>query len=209
MANIQHKDIPDAQLHEPKGVVTAANKTVYISTGTGTGGWRRIKETDIDFSNPSNNLFGWNDIADNLYTAGSPLTINANTRTKLPNNALGVQSNQTRLGSIWDSSSKVFNINDLNATYMLRVAMKITTAAAAGTPYAFKIELESSNGPLIISAQDLFVKGGGYVNDRSSTIPFYLGSYVNNYPLSVYITCDATINVYNIGFFIQRLYKES
>jgi len=37
--SIAHKDIPEAGLHEPKGVSTAAAKTAYIATGTGTGSW--------------------------------------------------------------------------------------------------------------------------------------------------------------------------
>lgn len=40
MANIQHKNIPEAQLHEPKGASSAASGTVYVSTGTGTGNWQ-------------------------------------------------------------------------------------------------------------------------------------------------------------------------
>lgn len=36
---IQHKDIPDADLHEPKGVVTAALGAVYIADGAGSGDW--------------------------------------------------------------------------------------------------------------------------------------------------------------------------
>lgn len=38
--SIQHLNIPDAQIHESKGVATAANKATYVSLGTGTGVWR-------------------------------------------------------------------------------------------------------------------------------------------------------------------------
>lgn len=54
--DILHKFIPDNQLHEPKGIVTATDKTVYISTGASTGEWRRIKETDIDYSSAANSI---------------------------------------------------------------------------------------------------------------------------------------------------------
>ena len=36
---IQHKLITDADLHEPKGVASAANKTVYVANGSGSGSW--------------------------------------------------------------------------------------------------------------------------------------------------------------------------
>lgn len=39
---IQHRDIPEAQLHEPKGVSTASLGHVYVATGTGTGVWKDI-----------------------------------------------------------------------------------------------------------------------------------------------------------------------
>lgn len=206
---MQHKDIPEAQLHEPKGVSTASNKQIYIANGAGSGVWRKPKETDLDYTSASGNLYGWNDIADSLYTVGAPLSLTANTRTKLTNNGLAVQTTQERLGSIWNTSTNSFDINDINATYLLRVSMKATAAAAAGVPYAFKVELQSSNGPLVIAAQDYFIKGGGYINDRTAVFPFYVGSVVNNYPLSIYVTSDTAASVYGIGFFIQRLYKES
>lgn len=39
--NIQHNALPEAQLHEPKGVSVAAAGTSYISTGAGTGTWKK------------------------------------------------------------------------------------------------------------------------------------------------------------------------
>lgn len=41
MTTIQHKDIPDAQLHEPKGVAAAAAGYVYVANGTGGGVWKK------------------------------------------------------------------------------------------------------------------------------------------------------------------------
>ena len=206
---MQHKDIPDAQLHEPKGVAGAAAKSVYVATGAGTGTWRKLRESDFDYSTPGNNVFGWNDVSDSLYTVSSPRAIASSIRTKLTNNGGAVQSTQTRLGTVWDTTNNRFNINDLNASYLIRVGMKVTAAAAASTPYTMKLDLQSSNGPLVIASQDYFIKGGGYVNDRTAVFPFYVGSVVNNYPLELYVTADTAINIYDIGFFIQRLYKES
>jgi hypothetical protein len=39
---IQHRLIPDAELHEPKGASGAALGTVYVSTGGGTGVWKKV-----------------------------------------------------------------------------------------------------------------------------------------------------------------------
>jgi hypothetical protein len=36
---IQHKNIPNADLHEPKGVSLATSNTVYVANGSGSGTW--------------------------------------------------------------------------------------------------------------------------------------------------------------------------
>lgn len=42
---IQHSAIPDAQLHEPKGVATAASGKVYVANGAGSGSWSFQSDT--------------------------------------------------------------------------------------------------------------------------------------------------------------------
>lgn len=37
---IEHKDIVDAQRHEPKGISTAVANTVYVANGAGAGTWK-------------------------------------------------------------------------------------------------------------------------------------------------------------------------
>lgn len=41
---IEHKNIPDAELHEPKGVSTAQAGEVYVANGSGSGAWRDISK---------------------------------------------------------------------------------------------------------------------------------------------------------------------
>lgn len=47
MAKIQHKDIPDAQRHEPKGVSVASQYQVYVANGAGSGTWKKVDARDI------------------------------------------------------------------------------------------------------------------------------------------------------------------
>ena len=47
MANVEHKNLPESQLHEPKGVSTAANREVYVANGTGSGAWQKIKSENL------------------------------------------------------------------------------------------------------------------------------------------------------------------
>jgi hypothetical protein len=39
MANVQHSDITDPNIHEPKGVASAAAGKVYVANGSGSGSW--------------------------------------------------------------------------------------------------------------------------------------------------------------------------
>lgn len=41
MANVQHATLPEAELHEPKGVSTAAADSFYVADGAGSGAWKR------------------------------------------------------------------------------------------------------------------------------------------------------------------------
>lgn len=39
MANVEHSALTGSDLHEPKGVSTAASNTVYVANGAGSGSW--------------------------------------------------------------------------------------------------------------------------------------------------------------------------
>jgi hypothetical protein len=44
---IQHRDIPNAQLHEPKNVNSALANTVYKANGTGSGTWTKVGSSSL------------------------------------------------------------------------------------------------------------------------------------------------------------------
>lgn len=53
---IQHKDIPDAQLHEPKGVSTALSNQTYVADGAGSGNWAEPEPKGVSGAN-SNEVY--------------------------------------------------------------------------------------------------------------------------------------------------------
>jgi hypothetical protein len=206
---ISHSSIPDGKRHEPKGASTAVTRSVYHSDGAGSGSWRKTSDLDIDYSVKANNKFGWNDVSGNLYTSGSPRAISSGARTQLTNNGLAAQTDTSRLGVLWNTSLNQFLINDLNAFYRIRVNLKAKTSSGAGTPYTLLFELQSDNGPTVIQGITQTIKGGSYVNHLSLPIEFYNGSFINNQPLKLFVTPDANIDIYDIGFVITRSYVES
>lgn len=44
---IQHANIPDGKIHEPKGISTASNGTTYVANGSGSGSWKKQDSTTI------------------------------------------------------------------------------------------------------------------------------------------------------------------
>lgn len=51
--DIEHKDIPDALCHEPKGATTAAANTTYIADGNGSGAFGKVPVAALDMTIPS------------------------------------------------------------------------------------------------------------------------------------------------------------
>ena len=48
--DLLHKNLTDPQVHEPKGISTAEENTVYIADGTGTGAWKPISLELVEFN---------------------------------------------------------------------------------------------------------------------------------------------------------------
>lgn len=47
MANVVHANLPDSELHEPKGVATATSGLVYVANGASSGAWQLLPPTSI------------------------------------------------------------------------------------------------------------------------------------------------------------------
>lgn len=47
--SIEHVNIADPNIHEPKGISTASNKQVYVADGLGTGTWKQLATEDIQY----------------------------------------------------------------------------------------------------------------------------------------------------------------
>lgn len=47
--DLLHKNLTDPQLHEPKGISTAEENTVYFADGYGSGAWKPVAFDLLDF----------------------------------------------------------------------------------------------------------------------------------------------------------------
>ena len=53
IGDLQHSELPDNLLHEPKGASTAAEGTVYIADGAGSGAFKKVPVNSLDIAVPS------------------------------------------------------------------------------------------------------------------------------------------------------------
>lgn len=141
MATIQHANIPDTDLHEPKGVVSAASKSTYVADGAGSGAWQQIYTQGFeDYSH-----------------AGGSQSLTAGAATKLLNDGAGASTNTAyRLpgyNASWNTTTNQFDWDEaglvLGDTVDLRLDLTVTTsgsnddlsvilnlAVGSGSPYS-------------------------------------------------------------------------
>lgn len=53
ISDLQHSELPDNLLHEPKGASTAVEGTTYIADGAGSGAFKKVPVNSLDISVPS------------------------------------------------------------------------------------------------------------------------------------------------------------
>lgn len=126
---MQHKDIPDAQLHEAKGAATASAGQVLTATGAGIATF----QTPL-FTKARVGFWDYNDTA----TSTTPIAITAaNTEYQLTNNGAGVYTNTayglTGVTNIYNTTTNYFNFSSLKLgdTVDIRVEFEVTTGSAS------------------------------------------------------------------------------
>lgn len=73
MADVQHSAIADPNIHEPKGVASAAAGTVYVANGTGSGTWTRALPLGVDTATSGQVLVA-NGVGGATWQANSPVS---------------------------------------------------------------------------------------------------------------------------------------
>jgi hypothetical protein len=122
MTNIQHKDIPEAQLHEVKGASTSTAGQILTSTG-GASAWASaptglsVNQGFIDYSDAG--------------TTSTPISLTANTWTTITNDGAGSFTNKTYAPeSIPDLMDEVsafdFSSLDLGTSVLIRNDFSVT-----------------------------------------------------------------------------------
>lgn len=154
---IEHKDIPEAELHQPKGASTALSNQVLTSDGAGNTLWTE-QQVGITATGASADSFF---VADGLgsgvwqyvpqgwgrYSDLSGVTAYGTTPALLTIDKLGGQTNETYLppeirgtGTLWDAAANNITPMYVGDTYMLRIDLPVT--AKSGAPNYLKVQLD-------------------------------------------------------------------
>ena len=126
--SIEHKDIPDAQLHKIKGAATATVGQIPIANGSG----------DAPFATPpfTKARVGFWDYNDTATTTTPISLVTAGTEYTLTNNGAGVNTLKTYglpgITDIFNTATNYFDFSGLKLgdTIDIRVDLDITTASA-------------------------------------------------------------------------------
>lgn len=169
---IQHKLIADADLHEPKGVASAASGKVYQANGSGSGTWvyppgKAHAEIYIDAGATAQTL------------SGSSAYAKLNPGTEWTAGVSNVLTVSAANGTITLTEA---------GTYMVNFWCQFSTAAIAnGTLYNFKYNLDGTNSSRTLSVSK-FSNGA----DKLHISATGLVTATANQVLSIYVGGDAT-----------------
>lgn len=221
MPNIQHKDIADAQLHEPKGASTANAGDIYISDGAGSGTWATADALGSGAASAGQLLVadgsggldfvrykGWSQWEDTDRTVGTPSqTLTAAARTKWTNDGgnLSLQKNPSDLvNPMWNTTTNKHQPISAFDIYHIRISFIVENYA--GTSPYLTIELDIGGSIGTIQARDISLRKGGGAQFISMAFPVFSGAtYVANGG-EFYVTYQGTgtCDIYKSSIMIVR-----
>lgn len=73
IGDLQHSELPDNLLHEPKGASTAAEDTLYVANGAGSGEFKKASISCLDITIPSVSASSIGDITSTTSLSGASL----------------------------------------------------------------------------------------------------------------------------------------
>ena len=199
--SIQHRDIPDAQLHEVKGAASASLGQILTATGTGSATF----QTPL-FTTLKTGFWDYNDTA----TSTTPISITtAGTEYQLTNDGLGVNTLTTyrlpAVTNIYNTSTNYFQFVGLalGDTVDIRGDIEITTGSANNV-IEIMIELGVGGSPYKLSIDRQYFKTAG-VQKVIFNSHIYMGnSNTLNNPARILIKNDTAGSTVKVnGWFVR------
>lgn len=165
MANVNHSDITDPNIHEPKGVSSADLGEIYVADGAGSGSWQIIPT-------------GWGYYKDNasaqtFTTSDAKLTINggdaATEESYLP---LVIRGSD----SLWDTSTSDITPIAVGDQYVVRLSLPVTAKASSPTKAIVSLDIGAGGTPSNIIVQQELVTTGTPPYTLTASFPVFITS---------------------------------
>lgn len=205
MANVQHSSLSDPNLHEPKGVSTAAANTFYLANGSGSGAWTPVNRT------PGT---GWGQYSNAVYVgttylaiSTSPVILPFDTNVSVTQLPITLAGSTSSLMNLTNETLLFVAAGDMHSiTIGLRIATLSSPApdyldftlygSSDGTTYATRLG-ETTVGLLKVTDQ--------YVN-VSSLFPVTTDMATHGARISLK-TNSGTANIADINLITTRVHK--
>jgi len=166
-------------------------------------------EVDALLANKANDSdLGWGIYRDTIYTLASPFSVTSGSRVKLANNNGAGIISQLPLGvsSFYDATTgKLIATNDgdvLSLTLRFKAKMSVLNGY-------FDLDIDIGGTQNVISGESvLFTRGSGTEQRFDVDLDYFTGStfIANGGDLNI-TPINGNIDIYDISFFIKRLYK--
>lgn len=204
MANVQHSSLSDPNLHEPKGVSTAAANGVYLSNGSGSGSWTPVNRT------PGT---GWGQYSNALYVGTTALAVGTSD-TLIP---FDTNVNVTQLPiSLTGSTSALMNLSTETLQFVAAGDLHTITFTAkvysvVGAPTYINILLYGSSdgttySTLLGDKTVTLSKGANQVIVETSLFPVTANMVTHGARLYADVN-TGTVNLIDIGVITARVHK--
>lgn len=193
---IEHVNITDPNIHEPKGVSTANSEDVYIADGVGSGAWAANYPKGVGLAQAGSVLRangsggaawlrtqGWGQYQDSRRTVGTPTqNIATGVRTKMICDGGFLTEEhlpQDASGSLWDVSTNDHVPIAINDVYHIRIGFSAQNYAGATPHLDFAVDIGGSIGEIYWDSVSL--RKGGAEQKCSFSFPVFTGAtYVPN-----------------------------
>lgn len=133
---IEHKDLPDSLLHEPKGASTAAVGTVYVADGASSGSFQKLPITSLNITIPEIATAVHTDVDATVSLDGSTLSQSADgSLTDIPSLVNIPQTLTNKINENAAELLRLYNnqkqINQQVSTSLTNLEDKLNTVIAA------------------------------------------------------------------------------
>ncbi len=204
MANVQHSSLTDPNIHEPKGITTAAANTVYMANGSATGSWTNVNRL------PGT---GWGQYSNSIYVSTTALAISTTdvivpfdtnvTVSQLPITLAGVTS------PLMDLASEKLLFVSAGDLHSITLGFKVYSVSSSPASMDLKI-FGSSDGStyatLLGETTVSLIKGAGQYITESSLFPVTANMVTHGAKIAL-ATNTGTANIIDINLITARVHK--